>query len=70
MTPQNSLKLFTQNLPEIFESWRQILINKPACVLIWQDKKEWIRIESFDNEQAINEHIATLEHEQNNADDK
>ena len=57
----NSLKLTQDNLHSIFESWRQILINKPACVLIWQDKQEWIRIEFFDNEQAMNEYIATVE---------
>lgn len=61
LNSKNSIKLPTKNILELFESWRQILINKPECVLIWQNIDHWVYLESFDNEQAMTERVEQLE---------
>jgi hypothetical protein len=54
---KNSLKISKKNLIEILSSWEQLfsMKNYPKFILLWQDQNEWIYLESFDTQEAMDQ---------------
>ena len=53
----NSLAITRNNFNQLMKQWPHILRTLPEFVVWWQDKAGWVRMEPFNDEQAVNQRI-------------